>query len=153
MPDVFLRSGEANPRDVRLYGPGVLASGGVALPAPALAGTAQQTDRASGGVALPAPALAGTARQTDRASGGVVIPGPALAGTATVSTVETTFCDYDYAGDTYDNPADTYDCGAVAQPPNGLGWFDRGPESRPRPTDDDEETLLVALILRRRFRL
>lgn len=133
MPDVVLRSGEANPSDVRLYGPVVLASGGLVEPA---------------------PALAGTATQTNHATGGLVEPAPALAGTATVTSVTTTFCDYDFAGDTYDNPDDTYDCGALAQPPSGLGYFDRGPDRpRPKPTDDDEEALLVALILRRRFRL
>jgi hypothetical protein len=92
MPDVFLRSGEASPSDVRLYGPGIVATVATAFGF-STAATATQTDTATIAVAF----------------------GFSTAATATVTASEpTTFCDYDFADDTYDNPADTYDCGAVA---------------------------------------
>ena len=66
-----------------------------------------------------------------------------------------TFCDYDFAADTYDNASDAYDCGAIAT--GGASHHpDRPPLRRPRPLPADEaddETVVMVAILRQRFRL
>ena len=102
---------------------------------------------ASGGVAF-GFGLSGTATQTFSASGGVAF-GFALSGTATHTAADPpTFCDYDYADDTYDNATDTYDCGAVS---GDGGRLPAAPAPRRRrqagqPDQDDEEALIALLL-------
>ncbi len=94
--------------------------------------------------------LAGTAAQTNDATVAVTF-GFSVAATATVTaTEETTFCDYDYADDTYDNAADTYDCSAASTVQD---WYP-GPLLTSAMTDDDgDDLLLMVATLRSRLRL
>ena len=70
-------------------------------------------------------------------------------GTHTVAG-DTTFCDYDYAGDTYDNADDTYDCsGAATADPAFLPLI-----VSPAPAEDDgDDLLLMVAVMRSRLRL
>ena len=105
----------------------------------------------SGGVAFGFSTSA-TASETFTASGGVAF-GFALSGTAThtAPTGDTTFCDYDYAGDTYDNADDTYDCSAaITADPAFLPIL--APPVR-RPTEEDDEVVVLVAVMRHRFRL
>ena len=70
-------------------------------------------------------------------------------GTQTVAG-DTTFCDYDYAGDTYDNADDTYDCsGAATADPAFLPLI-----VSPAPAEDDgDDLLLMVAVMRSRLRL
>lgn len=70
---------------------------------------------------------------------------------ASAPSEATTFCDYDFAGDTYDNAADTYDCSG--EPSTGpQDWFP-GPLLTSTPTTDDGDLLLAVAVLRSRLRL
>lgn len=93
----------------------------------------------------------GTGTETFTGTGGVTF-GFETSGTGTAATADPpTFCDYDYAGDTYDNAADTYDCSGV--PDTGpQDWFP-GPLLTSTPTTDDGDLLLAVAVLRSRLRL
>lgn len=93
----------------------------------------------------------GTGTETFTGTGGVTF-GFEAAATGTAATAEPpTFCDYDYAGDTYDNAADTYDCSGV--PDTGpQDWFP-GPLLTSTPITDDGDLLLAVAVLRSRLRL
>ena len=64
----------------------------------------------------------------------------------------TTFCDYDYADDTYDSSSDSYDCGAVAAQTGG-GRIRPVPQRRRPETPDDDEAVVLVAYLRHRLRL
>lgn len=79
----------------------------------------------------------GTGTETFTGTGGVTF-GFETAGTGTAATADPpTFCDYDFAGDTYDNAADTYDCSAIVPTttsPTSARPVRRNPIFIPRPT-------------------
>jgi hypothetical protein len=104
----------------------------------------------SGGVSF-GFSTSGTGTETFTGTGGVTF-GFSTAGTGTAATADPpTFCDYDYAGDTYDNAADTYDCSG--EPSTGpQDWFP-GPLLTSTPITDDGDLLLAVAVLRSRLRL
>jgi hypothetical protein len=113
-------------------------------------GTGTETFTGTGGVTF-GFSTSGTGTETFTGSGGVTFGfSTSATGTATVAA-DTTFCDYDFAGDTYDNAADTYDCSGV--PDTGpQDWFP-GPLLTSTPITDDGDLLLAVAVLRSRLRL
>lgn len=89
--DIFLYQGEANPADVKLTDPTVLAGGGgavtgigaIVFAVAALAGSVAETFTGTGAETFAAPALTATGAETFASSGAIAFAGPALDGTGT----------------------------------------------------------------------
>ena len=104
----------------------------------------------SGGVTF-GFSTSGTGTETFTGTGGVTFGFALSASGSATSADPPTFCDYDFADDTYDNAADTYDCSGV--PDTGpQDWFP-GPLLTSTPITDDGDLLLAVAVLRSRLRL
>ena len=149
-------TGAATLQPVSISGSGTqtfTATGALTLKAAAVSGTGTETFTATGSLTLQPVAISGTGTLTISAMGDVTLAAVTVSGTGAFDTVPTTFCDYDYADDTYDNAADSYDCSAILAASTG-----RRRPIVPAPTvriepDDDEDLAVVVAFLRHRLRL